>query len=309
MGQPVLLPYGLAPNGRMVTVEEVSRGLLRDIRCACCGSPLVARKGSVVRHHFAHESVADCAGAIETTLHRYGKQALADAKRVFLPPVVARWKWRESTVEPARVFYADRVEVEATVGRLRVDALLFSGNDRLAVEIVVSHPCDSEKIATLRELGLDTLEIVLPRHLSGSSSPSDQVIAAAHRRWVHHRKIEASIASWEEEASAAQERAESEARAARARYGALQATPTRVPVRAAVAPLRVTPSAQPPSSSQASVWMNGVFVPVQLSPVLRAGPADPSSETMEQKIARWCAMPINAKQWAEWERKLGVSWR
>ncbi|NJL75238.1 MAG: hypothetical protein HC892_09635 [Saprospiraceae bacterium] len=48
----MVLPYG-AKDGRLIHISEVKSGKT-DLLCPYCGSPLSAKKGKVITHHFAH---------------------------------------------------------------------------------------------------------------------------------------------------------------------------------------------------------------------------------------------------------------
>ena len=47
------LKYGVAPNGELVSIHEISRGK-SQLTCLYCGGELTAKKGSVKEHHFSH---------------------------------------------------------------------------------------------------------------------------------------------------------------------------------------------------------------------------------------------------------------
>lgn len=49
----LFLSYGLNANNDLIYIEEVGRGVT-DLRCPYCGGQLMARKGDVLVHHFAH---------------------------------------------------------------------------------------------------------------------------------------------------------------------------------------------------------------------------------------------------------------
>lgn len=49
----LFLNYGLNANNDLIYIEEVSRGVT-NLRCPYCGGQLMARKGDVLVHHFAH---------------------------------------------------------------------------------------------------------------------------------------------------------------------------------------------------------------------------------------------------------------
>ena len=50
------IPYGLDSEGLIVHVDDVPRGKACGARCASCDSELVAKKGEVRTHYFAHYS-------------------------------------------------------------------------------------------------------------------------------------------------------------------------------------------------------------------------------------------------------------
>ncbi|MEM8524664.1 MAG: GIY-YIG nuclease family protein [Bacteroidota bacterium] len=52
----MLLPYGLK-NGHLIHISEVERGVT-DLRCPYCDAELLAKKGKVMTHHFAHRSAS-----------------------------------------------------------------------------------------------------------------------------------------------------------------------------------------------------------------------------------------------------------
>ena len=63
----------------MVTIGEVNSGKLEGGTCLCCGEPVVARKGQIVAHHFAHLSggSTDRAFKSESDLHIRSKYLIA----------------------------------------------------------------------------------------------------------------------------------------------------------------------------------------------------------------------------------------
>ena len=101
----IKLPFGLKDD-IVVHISQVQRGLACGCVCVCCNKPLVARKGPVLVHHFAHSVGAECPKAIETALHLEAKRILADRREIRLPPVEIRLDcgpramllWPETTV-------------------------------------------------------------------------------------------------------------------------------------------------------------------------------------------------------------------
>jgi hypothetical protein len=67
----------------MIDIRDpaTENGLACDCTCTCCGDRLVARQGKINKGwSFAHEGGADCAGAIESALHKAAKQILEEEK-------------------------------------------------------------------------------------------------------------------------------------------------------------------------------------------------------------------------------------
>lgn len=72
------LTYGLDEQGQLAHISEVERGDACGCLCPACNSPLRAKKGEVVQHHFAHVN-AECEHAVESALHLAAKEVLAEA--------------------------------------------------------------------------------------------------------------------------------------------------------------------------------------------------------------------------------------
>lgn len=147
MIQEIKIPFGKREN-RYLHISEVSSGL--DCRCQCpgCGVSLVAKKGEVRKHHFAHSRPSKCLPN-ETLLHLMGKEFLAQALRRFIEGgqgIKLEWKCdRCESNHKGRPFQnAREVAIEQAVGEFIPDLTLYGDKDRvLAVfEVVVSHKQD-----------------------------------------------------------------------------------------------------------------------------------------------------------------------
>ena len=70
----ILYPIALTADGEYIHIKDAVSGA-KGYFCPECGSPFVARKGSVKQHHFAHFKGAKCTG--ESSLHAVWKHSLA----------------------------------------------------------------------------------------------------------------------------------------------------------------------------------------------------------------------------------------
>ena len=70
-------------SGKILSIRVAANGLACDCICTC-GERLIARQGEFKDWSFAHESGAECAGALETVLHKAAIQLIVDEKRLYI---------------------------------------------------------------------------------------------------------------------------------------------------------------------------------------------------------------------------------
>jgi hypothetical protein len=132
---------------------------------------LVARKGAIRQHHFAHQSPIECPGVVETILHRLAKELFREIPSIQLPEYRLRLRHRidhkpdvehEQLVMPAQVLQIAEVRIESHEGAIIPDIVLVSrGGRSLFVEITVSHGVDRPKLRQLRKANQAAIEIRL----------------------------------------------------------------------------------------------------------------------------------------------------
>ena len=71
-------------SGKIISIRDASNGLACNCKCFCCGDRLIARQGEIKDWSFAHESGAECAGAVETAIHKSAIQLICDEKKLYL---------------------------------------------------------------------------------------------------------------------------------------------------------------------------------------------------------------------------------
>lgn len=169
--------YAKDKSGVMVHISEVERDQKDGYFCMCCNGDMVARKGNVMIHHFAHKSLAECSG--ETVLHHMAKMAFFDAYKRCLKdksPFYIGLKYKEirccseymeckkSKDKISRYdlteFY-DKIEVESKHGNFIPDIKL-SNTERglvMFIEIAVTHKCSQQKI----DSGVKIVEILIKK--------------------------------------------------------------------------------------------------------------------------------------------------
>lgn len=193
----LLQSFAIDKEGRVRSVDEVARGLGCDCTCPCCGYPVMARQGEVREWHFAHAVETNCDGGLESALHLAAKQLLLENCGLSVPEIRIETEVRlpDGRVGKGMAFRPERwidfqtVEAERSIGRIRPDIVAVVGNSMLFVEIAVTHFVDSEKRATLQELGFPTIEIDLATFQGEKWTwelLGEYVIEnALHKRWLH----------------------------------------------------------------------------------------------------------------------------
>lgn len=71
------IPFALDSEGNWRDVSDVERGLACNCACPECDGLVVAKKGEVRVHHFAHHDVRECRHALETSLFGMTAELLA----------------------------------------------------------------------------------------------------------------------------------------------------------------------------------------------------------------------------------------
>jgi hypothetical protein len=188
------LVFGERPDGSIVHISEVSRGLACDCKCPSCGTPLVARKRDM-KHHFGHYGAADdrpCKTGLETAVHKFAKGILARRLQLFLPTLDLsdgqdRWVGFEG-----RNYTFDSAILESRLGNIIPDVIVRKGNRDLLVEFAVTHECGPEKVAQIREMDLSAIEIdlsALNHEVETRQELERAILDKAPRKWLHNPKL------------------------------------------------------------------------------------------------------------------------
>lgn len=199
------IPFG-QKNERLVEVSEVLSGLRCGCICPGCQKALIARKGDVNAHHFAHAHAKDsdlCEYGSETAIHLMAKQILCEEKVIFAPLTQIEKTGLDSRGYSHTVSRAvrnkgslvfDEVVSEKPVGTIIPDILASIDGEPFIVEIAVTHFCEEEKIAVYRKARHNVLEIDL-RAFSKKLPTKDELRTYlteddSHRTWLSLKTYE-----------------------------------------------------------------------------------------------------------------------
>ena len=81
-----LIAWGYDATGSRISIDDAERGGAQRLRCECLAQ-LVAKKGEIREHHFAHKAgdVRYCETAAASAVANFISNALLDARQIDLP--------------------------------------------------------------------------------------------------------------------------------------------------------------------------------------------------------------------------------
>ncbi len=177
-------------NGVLVHVDDVESGLACNCFCPACGKSLVAKKGDINSHHFAHHNADECAYGQETALHLAAKDILSDAGEIWLP---ARYPhngvFDGEGAHKEGVYNISSVAIEKKEGFVVPDVIVVAGGEKIYIEITVTHGIDAVKYRKLRDANISTLEIDLREQDNISAEKLREIVIGSClpeiKSWAH----------------------------------------------------------------------------------------------------------------------------
>lgn len=140
--------------GKNMYIDEVPNGKQCGCLCAECGGALVAKNnGKIKVHHFAHSGGNDSIKCSQTALHLLAKEIIAEERIV--PSINSNGL--------LEFIHADEIFLESNLGEIIPDVLAVCGENKIAVEIFVTHAVDSVKSVKILNQKLTTFEIDLSK--------------------------------------------------------------------------------------------------------------------------------------------------
>lgn len=109
--------YGLdRKTGVLRHISDVPSGAKCACDCIACGKPLEARKGSVRKHHFAHESNYECLYAAEVAVYKAAADVITGLGCLALPAISISFPaWRkDELLKDAQIIEPDQVLFECS---------------------------------------------------------------------------------------------------------------------------------------------------------------------------------------------------
>lgn len=206
------LGYGSLSDGSIVHISQVVCGLGCNCKCIGCKKPLIAKKGDVNIHHFAHKSQEhDSIKCNESILHKLGKLIILQSELVKTPPYSREIS---AGIDLLGNYHNDQYSYDSEVLKLHAVLLEKQSKDPMNpmdsykpdisarcplgpihIEIVVTHDVDKIKHKKVINNGTSmfTIDISGIDPLSDFETIRKYVIYDAPRQWIFHAKAESII--------------------------------------------------------------------------------------------------------------------
>lgn len=194
------IPVTFAMRGaNPVHISQVANGLACGCVCPGCGDHMVAKKGPIKIHHFAHDGGSDCARGLQTMLHLVAKEILSKERQMVLPELELLIEVLDASGRSRKVkgkalaiqsVMFDEVTLEKRLGDIIPDVICKFGGRTLLVEVGVTHFIDKIKAEKIRAMNIDCIEIDLRPLLRGQHGWNWQTLKKAvvdgdaYKTWI-----------------------------------------------------------------------------------------------------------------------------
>uniref|UniRef100_UPI0040494807 hypothetical protein n=1 Tax=Fulvivirga sp. TaxID=1931237 RepID=UPI0040494807 len=206
-------------EGKPVHINNSPSGA-KGYYCMGCGNEMVAIQRHIegyrpyFRHHVKDQKIQlECTFNSETYRHKVAKEILQRIKRVKVPKVIKKPPVQDGisqaillkdeeiirahTVKNELQFYEDeegmlqwnkKLGIEDKNLIIKPDVTFFdkSGNPILLIELVATHKASSEKLSKIKALGINAIEIILPR---GDSEEIEAIFSITkNTKWLFNKQ-------------------------------------------------------------------------------------------------------------------------
>jgi len=189
----IALEYGCDLNGNLIHISNARKGLKCGLYCPACKKQLIAKKGDLMQHHFAHYKAAECKYAFETSIHLLAKEIIAEDGEIFTPELALlpdHWNMYNYILLKSQYFRIGNIIVEPHLGNIRPDLIVYIDSHPLLIEVCVTHKVDADKLKKIKEHNLSAIEINLSDVGHGMSKEilKEKIKEESRIKWLYNKK-------------------------------------------------------------------------------------------------------------------------
>lgn len=154
--------WALAPNGRPVPIAMAERGAHGYV-CPICDGPMIAKKGNINQHHYAHENISNCTP--EDVAHAIAGKWLVlslGTLMVLGEPAYVSWTVNSDTFSANILLDVTSIveNMQTDLGRADITLLRRDGSIRCIIVLDIDRTMDSNTLARFTGYGIPV--VILP---------------------------------------------------------------------------------------------------------------------------------------------------
>ncbi len=196
----IKLPFGLQ-NGKLVHISVAERGLKCNCICPSCKVPLVARKGKINIHHFAHHNTEECKNGIGVAIRLAAKGILENRRLISVPPVFAKIENKKIKIKNSSVINFEKVYLKK-FNDSKINALYIEIKKRkLLLDFTIQKTDKTSLTSELKLLQQSALNIDVRSFLDDNSLETLETIlidTIDNKKWLHNQLQEKAIKKFKE---------------------------------------------------------------------------------------------------------------
>lgn len=213
--------YAANIENDVIHISEAESGR-KGYYCLGCKGIMQAKRSQKRKEHFAHDpqnkkSNIPCTYSDESYRHKLAKEILQIIKKIKVPAVYKYppkgFEGRANKLQDAKFIIADEVSIELIFfededglihnGKnintepgsnkyllIRPDVTFFDSNENpiLFIEIVATHKVDVDKITKLKQIGIDTVQVTIPKE--SPEAIQNTFFYTERTKWIYNNEYE-----------------------------------------------------------------------------------------------------------------------
>lgn len=214
-------PFAINEKNEITYIKNLNLDCKKDkFICSECGKELIPKMGEINTWHFAHKIKSNCAGGIQTSLHKYAKELIRRSNYVVLPDLsiyeYCNYNFDKinyidkinAYIEKDRdnIYYLNKslinrnkylytwISNEKKIENFIPDCLVEVKGKALAIEILVTHEVDNIKKEKVKNANIDMIEIDLSYFeedykLEQEFNLDEYILEKTDRSWIYKTYI------------------------------------------------------------------------------------------------------------------------
>lgn len=193
------LYWGMSETtGELLSINAVPRGRACNCICPACGTSLIAHKGEIVAHHFAHETNNECYYGAELSIYRAFYDYLKKHLEFFLPDAILKFDSykKAETIRTGYLIKLTDVILGNDSDKYPPLLLCIAGENKFQLVLNIDNYYSENDIKTLAEEGRNAntavviVDIESVDTITSTNDISTYIEGSNNKSWVFNRLVD-----------------------------------------------------------------------------------------------------------------------